>query len=52
MSRFKVPLAEVDKVHVPLEEQVEEQQPTPIPPPLSAEAEREKANLRSAGGPI
>ncbi|MCU1586560.1 MAG: hypothetical protein JWN31_53 [Frankiales bacterium] len=52
MSRFKVPLAEVDKVHVPLDEQVEEQEPAPSPPPLSEGAERERANLRSAGGPV
>ena len=52
MSRFKVPLAEVDKVHVPLDEQVEEQEAVPPPPLLSEAAEREKANTRAAGGPV
>ncbi|MCW2543788.1 MAG: hypothetical protein JWM40_1340 [Frankiales bacterium] len=42
----------LDAVHVPVEEQVEEQEPTPPALPLSEQAERERANLRSAGGPV
>jgi hypothetical protein len=52
MSRFKVSLADVDKVHVPLDKQVEEQEPVPPPPPLSEQAQRERQNLLSAGGPV
>jgi hypothetical protein len=52
MSTYRVPMADLDAVHVPVGEQVEEQEPTPPAPPLSEEAERERANLRSAGGPV
>ena len=51
-STFRVPLSELDAVHVPAEERVEGQQPTPPAQPLSSEDERERANLRSAGGPV
>jgi hypothetical protein len=51
-SKYQVPLADLDAVHVAVDEQVEEQDPTPPPPPLSQQAERERANLRSAGGPV
>lgn len=51
-DRYRVRLEQLDAVRVPVDEQVEEQEPVPPAPPFDEAAEREKANLRSAGGPV
>ena len=48
-SRYSVPLSEIEEVHVPLEEQVEEHDVTPPVPDLKHEGDRDREIVLRTG---
>ena len=50
-NRFKVTLADLDKVHVPVEDLVEEHDVTPPNPDIKAEDERLRESTLRVGAP-
>lgn len=49
VSKFKVPLAELTAVHVPVEDLVEEQDPTPPNPDAKSKGERDRESAWKGG---
>lgn len=50
-SRFTVSLEELESVHVPVEEQVEERDVTPPVPEMKSEEERDRETILRVGVP-
>ena len=48
-SRYAVPLAEIERVHVPRDEQVEEHEVTPPVPDLKHEGDRDRETVARTG---